>query len=272
MAFVHHHVFCDESGKFHADPLIAFCAVCATGDRLRDFDKEWGALLRSYEIDALHMKHASRLLENVGHRFRKGQTAEERSELLFPFADCINKYLERGVIQAWDVLGFNRLPRLVIESLGGSIDPFFMALIRGLAELTEMFNHEQDRLAIIVDDDPYTAWDSYNHFRSLGRTEPLLQKMALSFTFANDQYFPALQAADMVAFLTRHEANEQFNKVPNIWRQLFDRLVAEPDPSFGMMRWFKMFADEEKLFQLGRDVYEAEQARKRKQQQRVSKL
>jgi hypothetical protein len=136
MAFVCHHVFCDESGKFQNDPLIAFCAVSATGNRLKSFDEEWGAILRSYELDSLHMKRASRLDESLGYRLQKGQTLQERSELLFPFADCVNKYLEMGVMQAWDVRGFNNLPRQLIETLGGSLDPFFMALIRGMSYLT----------------------------------------------------------------------------------------------------------------------------------------
>jgi hypothetical protein len=276
MAFVYHHFFCDESGKFQTDPLIAFCAVSATGDRLKSFDEEWRAILRSYELDSLHMKHASRLDENIGYRLRTGQTLQERSELLFPFADCINRYLEMGVIQAWDVRGFNSLPHELLKALGGSIDPFFMALIRGMTYLTERLDHETDRFSIIFDNDPYTAWDAYNHFRALGKAEPMLQKMGMSFTFADDRYFPALQAADLLAFLTRYEANEKFNGIANIWRNLFDRLVTEPKPPYGIMRWFKMFADEETLFQFGQEAYEAaEQAtreRKEKQQRRIPSL
>jgi hypothetical protein len=100
--------------------------------------------------------------------------------------------------------------------------------------------------------------------------------MAVSFTFADDRYFPALQAADLLAFLTKHEANEKFNGVANIWRQLFDRLVTEPIPPCGIMRWFKMFADEETLFQFGQEAYEAAEqelrAKKEKRQQRIPSL
>lgn len=264
MAFAYHQVFCDESGKFQQDPLIAFCAVSATADRLSAFDSAWRSLLRSYELEALHMERASRLVEDFGYRLRKGQTVGERTEALFPFADCINKHLEFGVVEAWDVRGFNHLPRVLID---------FMASIRGLAWLVDHVG-EDGRISIVFDDDPYTAYDTYNHFRSLGKADPNIQKVAVSLSFANDKHFPALQAADMLAFLTRHEANEQFNEVPNMWRSLFDRLITEPTPPYGIMRWYKMFADEQTLFEFGNSsLAQAEKAaNERKEQRRIRKL
>ena len=252
MAFVYHHVFCDESGKYQSDPLIAFCAVTATDERLERFDKEWRELLRNYEITALHMAQHSRLMESDGYRFKKGDTLEERTMALFPFADLINKHLETGVIQAWDVRGFNHLSRAVLENLGGSNDPYFLALIRGLEEIADKTG-DDDRINIIFDDDPFTAWDCYVHYRSLANASPKAAKKAVSLSFANDKHFPALQAADMVAFLTRFEANEKFNRVPNIWRTLYDRLKTEPLPPYGLMRWTEMFADEQLLVDFARE-------------------
>jgi hypothetical protein len=246
MGFVYHQIFCDESGKYHSDPLIAFSGVCSTGDRLRSFDEAWRVLLRSYELDSLHMERVTRLVESHGYRFQKGQTIDERTELLFPFADCINKHLEKGFIQAWDVKGFNNLTWDAHKLLGGSHDPYFLAFVLGLADIVKRLD-EDDRISIICDDDQYTAWDCYLHYRAAGKTETIIQKKAISISFANDKHFPALQAADMVAFLTRYEALEQFQGVANIWRRLYDRLITEPEPAYGIMRWFKMYADEQKL-------------------------
>ena len=240
------------SAKHDQDPLIAFSAVSATVDRLASFDSAWRALLRSYELDSLHMERASRLVENVGYRFRKGDTVEERTEALVPFADCINQHLEMGVIQAWDVRGYNKLSAAVLKALGGTNDPFFLAFIRGLLAVEERTG-DDDRISIICDDDPTTAWDCYVHFRALGKAAVSVAKKAVSLSFANDKHFPALQAADMVAFLTRHEANEQFNGVPNMWRELYDRLTTEPEPPWGLMRWFRMYADEQKLVDFARE-------------------
>jgi hypothetical protein len=81
----------------------------------------------------------------------------------------------------------------------------------------------------------------------VGTADGRIQKKAISLTCANDKHFPALQAADMLAFLTRHEANERFYKQPNTWATLFDRLTTEPEPGYGIMRWFRVFAAEEEL-------------------------
>jgi hypothetical protein len=268
VAFVYHQVFCDESGKHQVDPLIAFCAVTATADRLNAFDRDWRILLRSYEIDSLHMARASRLVEDVGYRLRKGQTVDERTDALIPFADLINKHLETGTMQAWDVRGFNQISIAVRKNLGGSNDPYFLAMMRALMEFIDRTG-EDDRISLIFDDDPNTAWDSYTHFRSIEKAEPLVRKKFVAVSFANDKHFPALQAADMLAFLTRHEAAEQFNRIPNMWRRLFDRLTTEPKPPYGIMRWFKMFADEQILVDFANEsIQSAEEANREREEER----
>ena len=271
MAFIYHQAFCDESGKHQKDPLIAFCAVAATGDRLNSFDSAWRSLLRSYELDSLHMARASRLVEDVGYRLRKGQTVDERTDELIPFADLINKHLESGMMQAWDVRGFNQIPQAVLKNLGGAPDPYFLAMMRALTEFTDRIG-EDDRISLIFDDDPYTAWDSYGHFRAIEKADPMVRKKCVSVSFANDTHFPALQAADMLAFLTRHEAAEQFNGIPNMWRRLFDRLTTEPKPPYGIMRWYKMFADEQTLVDFANEsIRAAEEANREREEQRQKK-
>jgi Protein of unknown function (DUF3800) len=251
MAFIYHQIFCDESGKFHNpnDPLIAFAGVCITPEKLVPFDSEWRSLLRGYELDALHMKRASRLEEKCGYRLQAHQTLDERIDLLLPFADCIDKYFEMGFISAWDVNGYNNIQLEAKNLLGGSHDPFYWAFTRGLLEIVGRIG-EDDRISIICDDDESTAWDSYLHYRSVGKAEPQIQRKAVSLSFANDIHFPALQAADMVAFLARHQANEEFFKRPNIWQRLYTRLTTEPEPPYGTMRWWKSYNDKKRMLAL----------------------
>ena len=266
MAFIYHQIFCDESGKYEQDPLIAFSGVSVTADRLAAFDSEWRSLLRSYELPDLHMARVSRLVENHGYRFAVGQTIEERAELLFPFADCINKHLEAGFIQAWSVPGYNSLSTAARNALGGSNDPYFMAFIRGLLAVVDWCS-DDDRLSIICDDDVTTAWDCYVHYRSVGKAAPEIQKKAVSIAFANDKHFPALQAADMVAFLARQQANEAFYGKVNTWKTLYSRLLTEPSPPYGIMRWFVMYADEALLVDMANDMNAIREKRKLEKEQ-----
>jgi Protein of unknown function (DUF3800) len=250
MAAVVHQFYCDESGKYTKDPLTAFCGVCAAESRLKAFDDEWRVLLRSVDLDALHMKQISRQNESCGRRFPIGQTIPEKIELLTPFADCINKHLELGLIQAWDVNGYKQLPMEIKKSLGGSMDPYFLTFVTGMMELLDHISAD-DRIAIICDDDLNTAWDAYIHYRAAGKAHGEIQKMMVAIAFANDKFFPALQAADFLAFLSRYEGNFRFYGTPNPWGKLYACLVKEPQPGTGVMKWHESFQDEKALCDLG---------------------
>lgn len=168
--------------------------------------------------------------------------------------------------------GYNHLSHAALKALGGQNDPYFMAFARGMLFVAHRAG-EDDRINIVFDDDPYTAWDSYVHYRSLGKADFRIQKKAVSVTFGNDKHFPALQAADMLSFLTRHEADERFNGKPNMWRELFGRLTTEPKPPYGIMRWFMMFADEDKLVEFANEAHEiGERAIRERTEQRNKRM
>jgi len=98
-------------------------------------------------------------------------------------------------------------------------------------------------LSLICDHDIATAWDCYRHYLGVRKAHEGVRKKTASISFADDKFFPALQAADMVAFLTRHEARAQFFRIRNEWLPLFNYMVR--DRGTGKMRWTKMFADEQ---------------------------
>jgi hypothetical protein len=126
-------LYCDESGKYRKDPVVSISGVGATSARLAKFSTEWETLLRSYGIgEELHMSRVAQLSQACGHRMPAGQTIDERIEVLKPFADCINHHCEIGLIQAWDVKGYNCLSLEAQRSLGGSNDPYQLAFIRDL--------------------------------------------------------------------------------------------------------------------------------------------
>jgi hypothetical protein len=68
-----------------------------------------------------------------------------------------------------------------------------------------------------------------------------------------NEYFPSLQAADMVAFLSRREARHLFYGKTNEFLDLFKYLVVkESTPS--KMLWMKMFATEENIKKQSEDL------------------
>jgi len=234
--------YLDESGKQSDHPLIALCCVCAPSAKIDKFGDEWNALLRQYGVTEFHMKRASRYSRSWGSVPK--QSHAERMEALKPFADCIGENLELGLIGAWDVKGFKAIPPDARAKIGNVQDPYYLAFVRALLELVD-YAQGDDVLSVVCDYDMETAWDCYRHYQGVRRAHDVVRKKTASISFADDRYFPALQAADLMAFLARHEARAQFyQKGRNEWFPLFDYIVR--DRGAGRMRWLKMFADEKK--------------------------
>ena len=246
MAIVH--AYFDESGKMGDHPVVTFTGVCVSQLKHKRFDESWNALLDKCGLKSLHMAEASRLRQNNGPVMRRHQTPDQRIDCLIPFADCINEHLDCGLIQAYDVRGFKSLTPKAKIGIGSPDDPHYLAFTRGLLEVVN-YVHPDDRLSLICDDDEATAWGCYSHYRAVRKASDEIRVKIVALGFANDEYYPALQAADMLAFLSRLEAKRQFYGIKYLWNRLFRHLVSEQPE--GRMQWFKMFADEKQLAGLG---------------------
>jgi hypothetical protein len=238
------HCYCDESGKKSDHPVVSFSGLCITQSKVKSFDEDWDILLRHYEIDFLHMARASRLSEKQGPKMSRGQTANQRVDALMPFADCINKHFELGLLHCIDIEGFNSLSKNARHKIGSPDDPYFIAFMRGGLEIVD-YCHRDDHISIICDDDRETAWDCYRHYRGLCAAREDYRDKIVSLTFADDRYFPALQAADMVAFLARLEAKRIFYGDRYSFGRLFNHLTTEKGVSYA--KWKYVFLDKEKL-------------------------
>jgi Protein of unknown function (DUF3800) len=230
----------DESGKHHEHPVVTLTAVCVSQPNLAAFDNAWNALLRQYGLRALHMVDAMKnrkLSPNV-----PAQTSDERVDAMKPFADCINRNLEYGLVQAIDVRGFNALSKGMRAGLGSPDDPYFIAFQRAILEMIDCI-HSDDRISLVCDYDNATAWDCFRHWKGVRNSHDLIRKMTISLAFADDEYFPALQAADMVAYLARLEAVRQFHGRQYSYKPLLDYLI-DKRPSASTLRWGVMFANE----------------------------
>jgi hypothetical protein len=241
------YLYCDESGKYKKDAVITLSGVAATRPFLESFVNHWEALLLSYGIGPeLHMSRVSDLTQGCGHKMPAGQSIEERIDALLPFADCINDYLQLGLAQSWDVKGYVNLPLELKQELGGSLDPHQFAFSRGLLEIVRHLGSD-DYVSVVCDDDPVTAWDTYLHYRAVAKAEPKVAKKVAAITFANSEHFKVLQAADMVAFLSRRHAIEIFGGKQNNFGRLYNHLIRGPRSKGSVMRWFDLLADEAKM-------------------------
>jgi len=233
------HAYFDESGKQSDHPSISLCAVCASRGRVAKFEDEWTDLLRRYSLTDFHMVKASRCSRKWGNVPK--QSLQERIEALKPFADCISENLELGLIQAWDVRGFKAIHPDALAKIGNPNDPYYVAFARAMLALAD-YAQADDVLSVVCDHDEETAWNCYRHYRGIRKASDKVRKKTASISLADDKYFLALQAADMVAFLTRLESRAQFYGITNEFIILFNYMVKSRGST--KMQWQKMFADE----------------------------
>ncbi len=238
----------DESGKFKDHEVISFCGLCSPISRVQQFEEEWKRLLRSCELESLTMKRALRRTRRLSPYIDK-QSAEERSETLKPFALCIRKHFEIGVAIAVDVQAYERLSAIAKRKVGGSDDPFYFAFFCGIMAPTKRIR-EEDKISIICDDDEETALPCYKAYRRAKKVEPILRNRLVALTFANDDDFVPLQAADMFSSLVRLEARKQFKCEYYEYVSLFHALTY-PGPVPDGIKWVKGFFDKEKLESVG---------------------
>jgi hypothetical protein len=227
------YAYFDESGKMGDHPVVALAGICATETHLRAFDQDWNSLLTQYGWKALHMKEVMKR-SKFSHNVR-ADTPKERAEALKPFVDCINNHLLLGIGQALDVAGFNALPKGTRAGLGNPTNPGYVAFARAILELIH-FCQAGDRICLICDHDNETATHFFSHYKGIRRAHPTVQEMTISIAFADDRYFPALQAADMLAYLVRLEAKRRFFRDFYDYRPLLVYMIDEK-PATSAMGW-----------------------------------
>ncbi len=244
-------MYCDESVKKGDHSVVTLSGLCIPTFALEEFDNAWNRLLRQYEIPYLHMAKASRLVERCGPRMPRHQEACERTDALRPFADCINKHLEWGLMIALDTAGFNFLSDTKKKGLGSLDNPYYLAFMRATLDIAKRIQ-DDDHLSIVCDDDEETALRCHDHYRWVRKVNPVFRRKTVAISFANDEHFPALQAADMVAFLSRLEGRRRFFREYYHFVALFNHLIKKQ----GLEKtvWLSAFAPYKKLKELAEEL------------------
>lgn len=199
---------------------------------------------RAIHMSELHTVKVARLNQKVGSKFLPGQTGAERVELLKPFADCINSCMEIGMLQVWDSKGFGYIPEKQKRGMGGGKTPYHLAFVRGLEGVAE-YGSIDDRISMNCDDDEETALDCYLLYRALRKPSRKVRTKVKSLAFVDSETFPAIQAADLMAYLGRKEGEFRWRDLRYDFQELLNYTTKDQKP--GKMEWRAAFVDEERL-------------------------
>ena len=202
--------FLDESGKFKDKRVVSFCGFVSPLARVREFEEDWNGLLRDFELQCLTMKRALRRKIPFSPN-TEAKSAEERNKAFVPFIECIRKHFEMGVAITVDVDAYKKWSPQAKRRVGGSDDPHYFAFLCAVTGASKYIKQD-DKFSLVCDDDKATAMNCYRLYSRVKTVNPELKRKLVSITFADDDVFVPLQAADLLASLCRLEAARQFHR------------------------------------------------------------
>lgn len=210
----------DESGKYKDHKVVSFCGLCASISRSTALDQDWNYWLRHFGLSALTMKRALNHRVNLSTRVaHKGINA--RTNVLLNFVECIMKHAELIIGIAIDVPAFEWLSPETKRLLGK--DPQYMAFSRAISDMTKYIPNGSHG-SIICDDEEQFGVHSFKLYCKLRRHPKALWGKLTSISFANDDAYPMLQAADMISSITRLEARRRYMGETYEYEQLFEAM------------------------------------------------
>jgi hypothetical protein len=241
--------YLDETGKFKDHKVVAVCGLVMAHGILDSFTSEWSYCLRRTGVPCLSGKTA------LNHRLGLSSKCpakgiDKRKEALFPFINCIKEHFELLVGFAIDVASFTALPSETQRLLGK--DPAYVSFQSCITAILGHGGQEESLVSLICDDEEQTAWNFYQLYRRVRLNRPDANKQLVSIAFANDKHFTTLQAADLVASLSRLEAGSRFHGVPYDYTELFKLLTLRESRS--RLEFKGGYYNKESLIDLSRGI------------------
>lgn len=188
----------DDSGK-EADKSNRFVCIAGYLSLARcweAFNRKWGGLLDKYKLPELHMKHWKTVTK------QKAWTDERASAVLNDFVDVIRESNIWGFGVGVDAHQWRALSQKK-RTLFGSAQEFAMQRIFRMI-IDVMCEHDLiDYLNLVFDQDEEFSKPRLTRYYGVRKFDLLVKSHAAIISFADAKVCYCLQAADLLAYLTR---------------------------------------------------------------------
>jgi len=101
----------------------------------------------------------------------------------------------------------------------------------------EFAKDERPQIMLTFDEDEEYSIRCYKLISRLRKDKPEVKSLIVSISFAADDYFPPLQAADVLANLTNKYWRDRMNEESPEPSDLLRRLLTEPKKGIGVAMW-----------------------------------
>lgn len=203
------HTCLDETGKWK-DPTVSFAGWISDSPRWHAFSQEWFALLE--EFPGVRGIHMSDLMMRGGEvKYQEHVFSEDptREKLVNKCVDVINKHTLAVVACGVDCNAYRRLLSCPSRKQIGK-DAHVFVFRRVMKHIADTLNTIQWPYAtgLIFHDNREYGKECYEHYSNSREMNSSWRKVFGSISFADDELYPPLQAADMLAWFLRKK-NEQ---------------------------------------------------------------
>jgi hypothetical protein len=211
----------DDSGQ-ESDRTNRF--VCIAGylsptGQWEEFNRRWGELLVKHGLADLHMKLWSKIKRD------KGWSDEHADDVLNEFIDVIRSGRLWGFGAGVDAQQWRALPRAKRDKFGSAQEFVMQRVFRLIADETEAAGLLQP-FNLVFDQDEQFSKPRLSRYYDVKKIDPVAKQRASVISFADAKTCLSLQAADLLAYLTRARLLEREEGKPEsaLWKRLMTPL------------------------------------------------
>ena len=188
----------DESGKLADQDCVVFAGSVATEDEWGVISTRWNAALNENDIRYLSMKEA---IAFSGEFKNWRKRVVERDRLLDYLATMAHPFIGFYSSAAMKTKDFLELPEKQRAKLKNLQYCGFEGCVR---ETIRGIKNQEMKVQLWCDSSDEYARQCLDLYIKLRRENQDVRDKCIAITFAEDEHFPPLQFADMVAYAVRH--------------------------------------------------------------------
>ncbi len=215
------HAAFDESGKFLDHDVTSLCGWIASYDAWERFALGWQAALDEIGIDELHTAEFMGLYGKYSHlRGIWGEEQEvKKNSALTLLVNVIRSTMGKGVGATVDSQHYRAMDDGTKKAIHKSKDPHFIAFIEVLEQTiwnVEKFAKEHNlgpnvKAGLIFDQDEGQSVECLRLLNKIKRQRGDIRDRISGICFCDRRNYQPLQAADLIAYLTKKEMERRKN-------------------------------------------------------------
>ena len=202
-------LYSDESGKLGNSDYTSLCGFVTHTAEWERISLEWNNLRLAWGVPTIHMRavmfpERDKSREWLAVKKEWGGLWErKRDDMLDEFAHIIMRSHAACVGSVVDADYFEHLPSSPFKQQ--MQNPLYMSFHHSVMTSLDKIDRLSDEhhLSVVLDDDEEYAMKCYQVLNGLRRTFERVRRRIDSICFGNDKAYPALQAADMIAYESR---------------------------------------------------------------------